>query len=55
MPNQGLPADKKALIRSNLEAGLSPAKVAKFMNVPYTTVYIYYKNLQDYDKMISPT
>lgn len=53
MPNPGLPADKKAIIRSNLEVGLSPAKIAHLMNIPYT-VYTYYINLQDYGEMISP-
>ena len=44
MLNPGLPADKQALIRSSLEAGFSPAKVAKLMNIPYSIIYIYYKN-----------
>ena len=51
MPNPGLLANKKALICSNLEVGLSPAKVAKFMNISNITVYTYYKNLQDYNSM----
>lgn len=55
MANPGLPADKQALIRSSLETGLSPAKVVKLMNIPYSTVYMYYKNLQDYGTMTPPT
>lgn len=55
MPNPGLPADKKALIRSNLEAGLSPAKVVQLMNIPYSIVYTYYRNFQDYGEMTPPT
>lgn len=39
---------------SNLEAGLSPAKVAHLMNIPYSTIYTYYKYLQDYGEMTPP-
>lgn len=37
MPNPGLPTDKKALIQSSVEAGLSPVAVAKLTNLLHTT------------------
>lgn len=49
-----LPADKKALIRSSLEAGMSPVAVAKLMNVPYNTVYTYHRNLRDFGELTPP-
>ena len=51
MPNPGLPADKKALIQSSLEAGLSPVAVAKLINVSYNTIYTCHKNLRDYGEL----
>lgn len=46
MPNPGLPPDKKALIRSSLDAGISPAAVAKLTIV---------SNLRDFGELTFPT
>ena len=54
MPNPGLPPNKKALIQSSLEAGISPAAVAKLTNVSYNIIYTYHKNLRDFGELIPP-
>lgn len=48
MPNPGLAPDIKVIIQNELEAGLSPAVVSKITHIPYSIVYNYCKNLQNY-------
>ena len=54
MPNPGLPPDKKALIQSSLEAGISPAAMAKLTNLSYNTIYTYHRNLRDFGELTPP-
>lgn len=54
IPNPGLAPDIKAIIQTVLEAGLSPAAVSKLTHVPYSTVYNYHKNLQNYGTLTPP-
>lgn len=49
--NPELSIDKKALIQSSLEAGLSSIAVAKLTNILYNTIYIYYRKFQDFKKL----
>lgn len=40
------------MIYNNLKASLLTIKLAKLMNIPYSLVYTYYKNLQYYGAII---